>query len=47
MIVNDMRMDARDAARLLARASRCLDTDGIVISVFKLPATTRHVRLTR
>lgn len=43
MIVNDMRMDARDAARLLAQASRCLDNDGIVISVFKLPHATREI----
>jgi 23S rRNA (cytidine2498-2'-O)-methyltransferase len=40
IIVNDMRMDARDAARLLAQAARCLQEDGIVISVFKLPHAT-------
>jgi 23S rRNA (cytidine2498-2'-O)-methyltransferase len=40
LIVNDMRMDARDAARLLARASQCLRSDGFVISVFKLPHAT-------
>jgi 23S rRNA (cytidine2498-2'-O)-methyltransferase len=37
VIVNDMRMDAREAARGLAYASRCLKSDGFVISVFKLP----------
>lgn len=37
MIVNDMRMDAREAARQLIKASRCLRTDGLMISVFKLP----------
>jgi 23S rRNA (cytidine2498-2'-O)-methyltransferase len=35
-----MRMDAREAARLLARAAPCLRTDGFVLSVFKLPHTT-------
>lgn len=40
VIVNDMRMDARDAARLLAQASRCLRNDGFVVSVFKLPHVT-------
>jgi 23S rRNA (cytidine2498-2'-O)-methyltransferase len=40
LIVNDMRMDARDAARLLARASSCLHQDGFVISVLKLPHAT-------
>jgi 23S rRNA (cytidine2498-2'-O)-methyltransferase len=42
-IVNDMRMDAREAARLLARASDCLRPDGIVINVFKLPHTTHTI----
>ncbi len=37
LIVNDMRMDARDAARLLGQASGCLARDGLVISVLKLP----------
>ena len=37
VIANDMRMDARDAARLLARAAPCLRHDGIVISTLKLP----------
>lgn len=39
-IVNDMRMDAREAARGLAYASRCLKNDGFVVSVFKLPHAT-------
>lgn len=37
MIVNDMRMDAREAARQLTKASLCLQADGFIISVFKLP----------
>jgi len=40
VIVNDMRMDAREAARGLAYASRCLKNDGFIISVFKLPHAT-------
>ena len=40
VIVNDMRMDAREAARGLAYASRCLTKDGFIISVFKLPHAT-------
>jgi 23S rRNA (cytidine2498-2'-O)-methyltransferase len=43
VIVNDMRMDARDAARLLGLASRCLQSDGFVISVFKLPHATHDI----
>ncbi|MBA2286293.1 MAG: hypothetical protein H0W02_12480 [Ktedonobacteraceae bacterium] len=43
VIANDMRMDARDAARLLAQASRCLRADGIIISVFKLPHATPEI----
>jgi len=43
VIVNDMRMDARDAARLLGQASRCLRSDGFVISVLKLPHATREI----
>ncbi|GAC1664652.1 MAG: hypothetical protein NVS9B9_26100 [Ktedonobacteraceae bacterium] len=35
-----MRMDAREAARGLAYASRCLKNDGFIISVFKLPHAT-------
>jgi 23S rRNA (cytidine2498-2'-O)-methyltransferase len=37
VIVNDMRMDAREAARQLAKASLCLQADGFMISVLKLP----------
>jgi 23S rRNA (cytidine2498-2'-O)-methyltransferase len=44
VIVNDMRMDARDAARLLDRAAQCLRGDGFVISVFKLPHATREIK---
>ncbi|GHO50044.1 SAM-dependent methyltransferase [Ktedonospora formicarum] len=40
LIVNDMKMDAREAARLLVQASRQLRPDGFIISVFKLPHTT-------
>ncbi len=43
VIVNDMRMDAREAARLLARASLCLRKDGFVLSVFKLPHATAEI----
>lgn len=42
-IVNDMRMDARDAARLLSQANRCLRPDAFVLSVFKLPHMTVNV----
>jgi 23S rRNA (cytidine2498-2'-O)-methyltransferase len=37
VIVNDMRMDAREAARQLVKASLCLRADGFIISVLKLP----------
>jgi 23S rRNA (cytidine2498-2'-O)-methyltransferase len=37
VITNDMRMDAREAARLLVQASSCLLRDGFIISVLKLP----------
>jgi 23S rRNA (cytidine2498-2'-O)-methyltransferase len=43
IIVNDMRMDARDAARILGRAARYLRPDGIVISVLKLPHATATI----
>ena len=43
LIVNDMRMDAREAARLLVRAAVCLHNDGFVLSVFKLPHETGQV----
>jgi 23S rRNA (cytidine2498-2'-O)-methyltransferase len=40
LIVNDMRMDAREAARLLNKAAGCLRPDGFIISVLKLPHRT-------
>lgn len=43
VIVNDMRMDAREAARLLAQAADCLRDDGFVLSVFKLPHSALNV----
>lgn len=43
LIVNDMKMDAREAARLLVRASHQLRPDGFIISVFKLPHTTNTI----
>jgi 23S rRNA (cytidine2498-2'-O)-methyltransferase len=43
IIVNDMRMDAREAARLLAQAARCLRPDGLIVSVFKLPHATPEI----
>ncbi len=43
VIMNDMRMDARDAARLLVKASACLNADGFVLSVFKLPHATAEI----
>lgn len=44
VIVNDMRMDAREAARLLGQAARCLRTgDGFVLSTLKLPHATREI----
>jgi 23S rRNA (cytidine2498-2'-O)-methyltransferase len=43
VITNDMRMDARDAARLLVEASKCLRTDGFMISVLKLPHATPEI----
>ncbi len=43
VITNDMRMDAREAARLLGQAAKCLRTDGFVISVFKLPHATQEI----
>jgi 23S rRNA (cytidine2498-2'-O)-methyltransferase len=42
-IVNDMRMDARDAARLLVEAAPCLHRDGFILSAFKLPHATREI----
>ncbi len=43
VIANDMRMDARDAARLLTQAALCLRKDGFVVSVFKLPHATPEI----
>jgi 23S rRNA (cytidine2498-2'-O)-methyltransferase len=43
IIANDMRMDARDAARLLGQASRCLTNEGFIVSVFKLPHATHDI----
>lgn len=43
VIANDMRMDARDAARLLGRAAVCLRREGFGISVLKLPHATREI----
>jgi len=43
VITNDMRMDAREAARLLVQASACLLSDGFIISVLKLPHETSEI----
>jgi 23S rRNA (cytidine2498-2'-O)-methyltransferase len=43
VITNDMRMDAREAARLLVQASTCLLSDGFIISVLKLPHETSEI----
>jgi len=43
VITNDMRMDAREAARLLVEASTCLRADGFIISVLKLPHATPEI----
>jgi 23S rRNA (cytidine2498-2'-O)-methyltransferase len=43
VITNDMRMDAREAARLLVGASACLRIDGFIISVLKLPHATPEI----
>ncbi len=43
VITNDMRMDAREAARLLVQASSCLLNDGFTISVLKLPHETLEI----
>jgi len=37
VIANDMRMDARESARLLVEARPCLRPDGFIISTLKLP----------
>ena len=43
VITNDMRMDAREAARLLVQASACLLSDGFFISALKLPHETSEI----
>ncbi len=44
VIVNDMRMDAREAARLVGQAARCLRSgDGFVLSTLKLPHATSEI----
>jgi 23S rRNA (cytidine2498-2'-O)-methyltransferase len=43
VITNDMRMDAREAARLLVEAGACLSPDGFIISVLKLPHATPEI----
>ncbi len=43
VITNDMRMDAREAARLLVQARSCLLRDGFIISVLKLPHETHEI----
>lgn len=43
VIANDMRMDAREAARALAQAAPCLRPDGIVFSTLKLPHATYEI----
>lgn len=43
VITNDIRMDARGAARLLVQARKCLRTEGFVISTLKLPHATRDI----
>ncbi|HVB61761.1 MAG TPA: SAM-dependent methyltransferase [Ktedonobacteraceae bacterium] len=40
VIANDMRVDARDAARLLCEAANLLRSDGFVVSTLKLPHAT-------
>jgi len=44
LIVNDMRMDAREASRVLGQAAPCLHPKGFIISVFKLPHETREIQ---
>jgi len=43
VIANDMRMDAREAARLLVQARKCLHAGGFVLSTLKLPHATREI----
>ncbi len=42
LIVNDMRMDARDSARLMARFAHQLYAHGIAIMTLKLPEQNRR-----
>jgi 23S rRNA (cytidine2498-2'-O)-methyltransferase len=37
VIVNDMRMDARESARLMTAFARCLQPHGVIIMTLKLP----------
>lgn len=37
LIVSDMRIDARDGARLLCEMTRHLEADGVIVSTLKLP----------
>ena len=43
VIMNDMRMDARDAARLLVQMRDRLRPDGFILSTLKLPHTTASI----
>jgi 23S rRNA (cytidine2498-2'-O)-methyltransferase len=42
LIVNDMRMDARDSARLMVAYARLLYPHGFALMTLKLPARRRH-----
>ncbi|MEZ4582432.1 MAG: hypothetical protein R3A10_12485 [Caldilineaceae bacterium] len=42
MIVNDMRMDARDSARLMVAYAPQLYRDGLAVMTLKLPETGRR-----
>jgi 23S rRNA (cytidine2498-2'-O)-methyltransferase len=43
IIANDMRVDAREAARALVQAAPCLQPDGMIVSTLKLPHATDQV----
>jgi 23S rRNA (cytidine2498-2'-O)-methyltransferase len=45
LIVNDMRLDARDSARLMVGYGRCLYPHGLALMTFKLPAEGRRQAL--
>ncbi len=47
LILNDMRMDAIEAARLLPAFSPLLNPNGFIISTLKLPHATRKLRPSR